>query len=190
MVKLTILDGPDIGRVFTVPPGPIVIGRGDDCEVILHDAMVSRHHCRIDEEESIFTVSDLRTPNGIFLNRGHSRIGTRTLIDGDEISLGHSRLRVELPRPGEEQSALLKMDPATDSTLSAESLAQVIDPSPQSDPTLSSLPKNWQAGMTTVAPRPIIPPPPASYRAASQPTGVLGWLRRLFSGFIRAKAKA
>ena len=113
MVKLTILDGPDIGRVFTVPAGPIVIGRGDDCEVILHDAMVSRHHCRIDEEESIFTVSDLRTPNGIFLNRGRSRIDTRTLIDGDEISLGHSRLRIELPRPGEEQPALLKMDPAT-----------------------------------------------------------------------------
>lgn len=184
MLTLTVLVGPDTGRVFTVPAGPIVIGRGDDCEVILHDGTVSRHHCRIDKEGSIFTVSDLRTPNGIFLNGGRPRIDTRTLADGDEVSLGHSRLRIELPKPGQE-------DPATDSSLSVESPAQAMDPSPESDPALSALPQNWQAGMTTVVPRPKIPPPPASHhKVTPPPTGVLGWLKHFFNGFIRTETKA
>ena len=74
MIKLTVVMGPDTGNVFLQNDNPIVIGRNNDCDVVLHDGAVSRRHCVIETRGAAFIVSDLRSPNGLFLNDPKNRI--------------------------------------------------------------------------------------------------------------------
>src|SRR5262245_23266092 len=140
MMKLTVLSGPDAGSVFAPTTDTIVIGRGHDCDVVLHDSRVSRRHCKIYREERNFIISDLRTTNGVFLNDPKIRINTHVLKNGDEILFGGSRLRVEFsPSLGE------GLFPPT-SGVTIEDALSAPDPTP-------SLPSNWQEGMTVFVSR-------------------------------------
>lgn len=142
MIKLTVLTGPDAGTVFAPTKDTIVIGRSDNCDVVLHDSRVSRRHCLIQCQERNFVVSDLHTANGVFLNDRTTRITTHTLSSGDIILFGSSSLRVELPAPVE------------------EALGPLLATQIPSDLASLSLPSNWQAGMTVFASRPKLPPVP------------------------------
>ena len=96
MVKLTIVAGPETGKVFTQTQEIFSIGRGEDCDVILQDRTVSRRHCRIQcHSQNKLTLADLNTPNGTFLNDPKTRVQTCELQSGDAIILGKSCLRVE-----------------------------------------------------------------------------------------------
>jgi pSer/pThr/pTyr-binding forkhead associated (FHA) protein len=153
MIKLTVLNGPDAGSVFIPANDPIVIGRGSECDVVLHDSRVSRRHCVIQREGDNFVVSDLRTPNGLFLNDLQTRIDNRVLSNGDRILFGKSCLQVELSEPDKEKPVTPMVDPAAGDVPSPQSLDQAADPAPLLDVPPMSLPKNWQAGMTVFVPR-------------------------------------
>jgi hypothetical protein len=64
----------------------IVVGRGNECDLVLDERQVSRQHVRIFKEENCFYVEDLNSKNGTWLN-GNQMTGTRQLSDGDEIHL-------------------------------------------------------------------------------------------------------
>ncbi|MBI3303972.1 MAG: FHA domain-containing protein [Deltaproteobacteria bacterium] len=140
MIKLTVLSGPDAGSVFAPTTDTIVIGRGHDCDVVLHDSGVSRRHGKIQREAGNFIVSDLRTANGIFLNDHKTRISAHVLKNGDEIIFSRSRLRVDLPTSPDE--ALFPTTPGL-----------TIDDALSSDSSPLSLPSNWQEGMTVFVSR-------------------------------------
>ena len=139
MVKLTVVAGPDTGKVFTPEQETLSIGRGEDCEVTLRDGTVSRRHCTIRRSDpKKFSLSDLYTPNGTFLNEINNRIQTSDLHNGDEIIIGKSWLRVNL---------LEKAQTAPAAGVGGNE-------QPESDAVAGmSLPKNWQSGMTVVASR-------------------------------------
>jgi pSer/pThr/pTyr-binding forkhead associated (FHA) protein len=59
-------------------------------DLVLDDSTVSAEHARIRLENGRFVLYDLGSTNGTFLN-GH-RIQKQTLIDGDEIAIGRTRL--------------------------------------------------------------------------------------------------
>ena len=85
------------GRVREIPltDDEFVIGRGEDCNLCLHDAEISRHHSMIRQRGGESVVSDLGSSNGTFIN-GHRLLSQVKLSTGDEIVLGPFRYVVDL----------------------------------------------------------------------------------------------
>jgi hypothetical protein len=74
-----------------VPAGPrTLIGRSPDCDVFLDDVTVSRRHAVLVDEGGRFSIEDMGSLNGTFVNR--RRIDRVDLEDGDEVQIGKYRL--------------------------------------------------------------------------------------------------
>jgi pSer/pThr/pTyr-binding forkhead associated (FHA) protein len=83
------------GGRYPLTEGDNVLGRGDDCEVSLKLASISRRHAMITVDGTRITLRDLRSKNGTFV--GGQRIdATVNLHDGDEIRLGSVALEFRL----------------------------------------------------------------------------------------------
>jgi hypothetical protein len=67
-----------------------LIGRSPDCDVFLDDVTVSRKHAEILRDGERFTINDLGSLNGTFVNR--RRIESGELEDDDEVQIGKYRL--------------------------------------------------------------------------------------------------
>ena len=67
-----------------------LIGRSPDCDVFLDDVTVSRKHAEILRDGERFTIHDLGSLNGTFVNR--RRIESGELEDDDEVQIGKYRL--------------------------------------------------------------------------------------------------
>ena len=73
------------------PSGPrTLIGRSPDCDVFLDDVTVSRRHAELLQEGDRFTIRDLGSLNGTFVNR--RRVEAAQLHDDDEVQIGKYRL--------------------------------------------------------------------------------------------------
>lgn len=64
----------------------LVIGRDPECDICISDRQVSRTHAVIRREGDGFTIQDLSSKNGTWLN-GERLTEPATLADGDEISV-------------------------------------------------------------------------------------------------------
>ncbi len=72
---------------------PFELGRSRDAEVFLRDAEVSRRHARMEGQNGVVYLEDLKSSNGTFLNG--RRVGEAIEIQqGDEIDVGTTRLVV------------------------------------------------------------------------------------------------
>lgn len=83
---------PDRER-FVLDDQVITIGRLPDCEILLTDSNVSRHHAEIRPRGDDFVLVDLGSTNGTKVNG--IRVAERVLRDGDELTFGGTRLRFE-----------------------------------------------------------------------------------------------
>lgn len=72
----------------------VVLGRSRDCDIVLDDPNVSRHHAELRPADGGWAVYDLGSTNGIKVNgrRKHEQL----LGPGDEITLGLTKLKFEL----------------------------------------------------------------------------------------------
>jgi len=75
------------GRTHTIGSGGAVLGRSRDCEVILSDPNISRHHAEIRPRGGSWVLSDLGSTNGVSVN-GVAVDRPRVLASGDAIELG------------------------------------------------------------------------------------------------------
>lgn len=78
------------GQSFQPPEGRTLIGRSPECAVFLDDVTVSRRHAELTREGDAFTIRDLGSLNGTYVNR--QRIESVTLEDDDELQVGKYRL--------------------------------------------------------------------------------------------------
>ena len=46
----------------------VVIGRGSECDVVIHDLKASRQHCKLTRQENGFLLEDLTSRNGTLVN--------------------------------------------------------------------------------------------------------------------------
>jgi len=67
-MKIEILIGQDDPIIFPLNKNKVVIGAGDNCDVILPSEIVSRKHLVVYSEDDKFYVSDQGSRNGSFIN--------------------------------------------------------------------------------------------------------------------------
>jgi Protein of unknown function (DUF3662)/FHA domain len=83
------------GRTLVVGPAGAVLGRSRDCDVVLDDPNVSRHHAEVRPSGGSWIVNDLGSTNGIKVNGRRIR-GPESLKRGDVIELGTSSVEFDL----------------------------------------------------------------------------------------------
>ncbi len=95
--RLTVLNGETAGAVLELPrpPASLVIGRSNDCDLVIPDADASREHVEIVRDHDGVLARDLDSKNGLSIN-GHSVLEAR-LRDLDELTVGATQLVFEDP---------------------------------------------------------------------------------------------
>jgi predicted component of type VI protein secretion system len=83
------------GKRMVVGAGGAVLGRSRDCDIVVGDANVSRHHAEIRPAGEGWAINDLGSTNGVLVNGRRVRRAC-PLQAGDEVELGTSVLRFEL----------------------------------------------------------------------------------------------
>jgi hypothetical protein len=78
------------GQSFQPAEGTTLIGRSPECDIFLDDVTVSRRHAELTREGGVFTIRDLGSLNGTYVNR--RRIESVVLDDDDEVQIGKYRL--------------------------------------------------------------------------------------------------
>lgn len=71
--------------------GAVTIGRSIDCELSVHDILLSRKHCRVEPEGDGWVVMDLGSKNGTRV--GGTPVFRLPLNDGDVIRMGKTAVR-------------------------------------------------------------------------------------------------
>ncbi len=94
MPSLVFLAGPIAGRRYKLGEGEYVIGRRSDCQIFVPDMRVSRQHARLWRPASGWTLEDLGSNNGTYVNGVRLQQSTPLKHD-DEITIANNRIRVE-----------------------------------------------------------------------------------------------
>ena len=81
------------GRRVSIGEEPVSIGRLPECDIALSDPNVSRRHAEVRRRGNDFMVIDLGSTNGTKVNG--AGVKERRLVDGDEITVGGTRVRFE-----------------------------------------------------------------------------------------------
>jgi diguanylate cyclase (GGDEF)-like protein len=84
---LIVIGGVNVGEMYALRQREIIVGRARDATVRFEDDGVSRHHVRITCGDQEVTIEDLHSANGTLVN-GNRLVSSRTLADGDKITLG------------------------------------------------------------------------------------------------------
>lgn len=84
--KLQVDAGPERDKVFSLNKASMVIGRRDDCDIVLSDDSISRSHARLDLHRGVYIIHDLGSTNGILVNG--DKITSRALKPGDVVTMG------------------------------------------------------------------------------------------------------
>lgn len=83
---LILREGDSPERHWVLENEETIIGRQEDCDIVLDSRQISRQHARIVRDQEGYTLTDLRSKNGTFVN-GEPVTAARRLQDGDEIQL-------------------------------------------------------------------------------------------------------
>jgi pSer/pThr/pTyr-binding forkhead associated (FHA) protein len=76
----------------------LLIGRNDDCDVVVDSKKVSRQHCCIAKVKDYLIVRDLGSTNGIRVNG--QRLTESKLVAGDELAIANLTYRVHCDAKG------------------------------------------------------------------------------------------
>jgi pSer/pThr/pTyr-binding forkhead associated (FHA) protein len=79
-------EGELAGQQWVIAEDQFLIGRGADCDLVLPERQVSRHHAKILRRPGHFELEDLGSKNGTHLNGQRVTQNVR-LQDGDEIQI-------------------------------------------------------------------------------------------------------
>lgn len=84
----------------------VVIGRRENCDIVLEFPNVSSQHCSLEIQNGYWMVRDLRSRNGIKVNG--ERTDSKFLLPGDELAIAKHRFQIsyqpaaDAPPPVEE----------------------------------------------------------------------------------------
>jgi pSer/pThr/pTyr-binding forkhead associated (FHA) protein len=87
---LVVRAGPQAGLKVLLSQPLTRLGRHPDSDVFLDDITVSRRHSEIEQSNGSFTVRDVGSLNGTYLNQ--KRVEQAAIHNGDELQVGKFRL--------------------------------------------------------------------------------------------------
>lgn len=87
------------GREHPLQAAQVVVGRSSACDIVLADSAVSGRHAQLSNLGGAFTVEDLGSTNGTFVN-GQKVIGVAALSDGDLVQFGPQQAFTFYSSPG------------------------------------------------------------------------------------------
>lgn len=82
---LIIIAGTNIGKLHNLSGTELVAGRSPECDIWIEDSTISRKHFRIRKADNEYTIQDLNSTNGTFVN--NKRILSSPLKPGDKIQI-------------------------------------------------------------------------------------------------------
>src|SRR6476661_1700026 len=86
--------GPWMGMRHALANQPLIVGRGEDCDIRVLDTSVSRRHVRIEKIGDDFYVLDMQSTNGTYVNDKQSLPGDPIpMRDGDYVRVGNCIFR-------------------------------------------------------------------------------------------------
>lgn len=158
MVILTLTEKGGEARQLTFDKNDVTIGRVQGNDVVLPKGNVSKRHCRILSDDGHFTIEDMKSTNGTYVNG--RRIAEVTAVTGaDKIYIGDFVIRIENaaaagpPEAGSLSASLRRPPPPPPARAGTRTTdGEEIDtpaPSPKSRPSVAAVPP------------PPPPPPPA-----------------------------
>lgn len=118
----------------------LLVGRSEDCDVVIDSKKVSRHHCCIAQVDDRLVVRDLGSTNGIRVNGERTDEGR--LCFGDELAIGDQPFRVTR----EEGRVPTPESPARRGEWSDEDLEDADRPVPLSDSHVDERPPSGAKG--------------------------------------------
>ena len=87
MIRIVITDKHGKQRAQEFAKKEITIGRAEKSDLVLDDGTVSKYHARIVEKDKKHILVDLRSDNGVYVNK--KRVRTPQVIsERDEIRIG------------------------------------------------------------------------------------------------------
>ncbi len=157
--RLIVRRGPQPNQIYELNKDIITLGRDITNDIVINDPEVSRHHCRLTRGGGGYTLEDLGSTNGTFVN-GQRLTGARPLAGGDMIGLGETvtlgyESTIPAPEPGQ-QATMISPAQQQQAGYQAPSYQQ---PSYQQSPQYSPPPP---------------PPPQYQYQEPAQVSGGLG----------------
>ncbi|MFZ5807121.1 MAG: FHA domain-containing protein [Verrucomicrobiota bacterium] len=94
VITFEILNAEFHGLKFNLHKDITLVGRAEDCDVILPDPTVTSHHCTIAQETNCIRISDLGSTNGTFING--KLISNAILQVGDDLFVGKVGMRMSM----------------------------------------------------------------------------------------------
>src|SRR2546426_11759277 len=93
--------GPGMGTRYALSDTPMVLGRGNDCDIRINDHSVSRRHARIQPGADGYYAVDLQSTNGTYVNDVPASM--YKLKDGDYLRVGNCIYRFLMGGRSEER---------------------------------------------------------------------------------------
>lgn len=97
MAELLISNGSCAGTVFYLADDSTVIGRSEECQVVVADPWISSRHCLVERRGDELWIVDLESRNGTYID--DRRIHEAVLQEGSRICLGRTAGVVTAVRP-------------------------------------------------------------------------------------------
>lgn len=85
--------GVAVGKSFQLGPSNLIGRSMESCEIALNDSFLSQQHARLELRDDTWTIEDLRSTNGTFVNGIEVRDAT-ILEEGDVLRFGRIELRL------------------------------------------------------------------------------------------------
>lgn len=86
MAKLVVKFQDVLIKEYSLDKDSVTIGRKEENDLWLDNMAISSHHARIDRTKDTFTLVDLNSTNGTFVNG--KRVGSAVLKPNDWIAIG------------------------------------------------------------------------------------------------------
>lgn len=162
--RLIVRRGPQPNQIYELNKDIISLGRDITNDIVINDPEVSRHHCRLTRGGGGYTIEDLGSTNGTFIN-GQRLTGARPLVGGDMVGLGET---VTLGY----ESTIPAPEPGQQATMVGASAAPQL---PYQQPSYQQPQPSYQGGYQPQPYSPAPPPPPQyQYQEPAPATGGLG----------------
>lgn len=112
LLKLKIFENAESFFERQYPPeGETIIGRSEQCDLVLTSRRTSKRHCRLYFQDNQWHVEDLNSQNGTIVNG--VKVTTETVKDGDTIRIGDYRIEIQWTPPAAGPESAIEDDDRT-----------------------------------------------------------------------------